>query len=285
MDEAGYCVNIWRGDRRLGAGFLLFGSYVLTAHHCLRGASPETEGVQVEFADGTLLPGRVHRRCPPADLALIDVPKDGRGPNIPRGGRARAGQAWKNPYRPSPSHASLSGLVHEPHVSYKCQGGDSIEALQLGCQQDLGDYAGYSGSPIEGNAADGQQKLFGVLIEQYESHYPDSSAPRAATTVLFAATLSEVLRRFDCFDTAHLLDLLPSSPDSGTKPRGANNSPAEAADSARHSAESHLEIADAQIRALAAWVADGLLNEQHGTALTLQVIERHLFNGNGRVQS
>jgi hypothetical protein len=80
MDEAGYWANISWNGRRLGAGFRLTGSYVLTAHHCLDDAGPQAEDVDVEFEDREPLPGRVHRRAPMADLALIDVPESGLGP-------------------------------------------------------------------------------------------------------------------------------------------------------------------------------------------------------------
>jgi S1-C subfamily serine protease len=109
MDEAGYWANISWNGRRLGAGFRLTGSYVLTAHHCLDDAGPQAEDVDVEFEDREPLPGRVHRRAPMADLALIDVPESGLGPILPRGDRAANGEAWRNPYRPSRSHALLNG--------------------------------------------------------------------------------------------------------------------------------------------------------------------------------
>ena len=93
MGEAGYWVTIRRGGAVLGAGFLLTGCYVLTAAHCLGEAGPETEEVEIGFESGEILPGRVHRRSPRADLALIDVQNSNIGPVIPRPDRAGIGEA------------------------------------------------------------------------------------------------------------------------------------------------------------------------------------------------
>jgi hypothetical protein len=277
LDGAGYWVNISRGGTRLGAGFLLTGCYVLTAEHCLGADALKVEDVEVEFETGDVLPGRVHRCSPTADLALIDVPRSGIGPVIPRGDRARVGEPWRNPYRPSLSHAFLSGTVDAVPVAYKCEGGDSIEAMQLGCVQDLGDYAGYSGSPIESGGTDGESRLFGVLIEQYPEHYPDNGESRPASVVLFAATLSEVFRRFDCFDLGHLINLLPSS-SGGDAPaaREGSGNPL-AGGSARNDVQARIAVADAKIEALDVWHKRGLLDEQSITALKLRVIERYLL--------
>jgi hypothetical protein len=279
MSDAGYWVNISRSGSRLGAGFLLMGSYVLTAHHCLGRATPGNEDVEVEFESGEVLPGRVHRRSPAADLALIDVPKSGRGPVIPRADRASAGEAWRNPYRPGPSHAFLSGMVDAAPIIYRCEGedGESVEAMQLGCTQDLGDYAGYSGSPIEGSGPDGAGRLLGVLIEQYPEHFPPNSLPRPASVVLFAATLSEVFRRFDCFDVGHLIDLLPSSPGGGAPVPCTGDDKPPAGGSMQNDARSRIADTDAMIEALDAWQKRGLLDEQRITALKMRVIERQLL--------
>lgn len=240
MDGAEYWVNISRAGKWLGAGFLLTSCYVLTAHHCLGNAVPGDEDVEVEFQSGVVLTGRVHRRSPAADLALIDVPGSGDGPVIPHHGRPSAGEAWRNPYKPSSTHALLSGIIDAVHASHECEGGDFIEVMQLACRQDLGDYAGYSGSPIEGAGSDGESRLFGVLIEQYHKHYPLNGTPRPASQVLFAVTLSEVMRRFDCFHMGPLVDLLPSS--AGSRPT--------AGDAAQDDPESGIAVADAKIRAL-----------------------------------
>jgi len=273
MTEAGYWVNIRRDGTRLGAGFMLTGCFVLTAYHCLGGPLSVADEVEIEFEDGEVLPGRVLRRSPEADLALIDISKSGIGPVIPRADRARAGEAWWNPYRPSLNHALLSGTVDAVPIAYQCEGGDSVEAMQLGCAQDLGDYAGYSGSPIEGGRPDDKGRLFGVLIEQYPEHYPDAAVPRPASMVLFAATISEVFRRFDCFDLGHLMSLLPSS--SGA--HAARLSRPEGESAAHGEVQSHLAAAEAKLKALHEWQQLGLLGEQQVTALKLRVAERHLL--------
>jgi len=281
MSGTSYWVSISRNGTRLGAGFMLAGCYVLTAHHCLGDAAPGTEDVEIEFEGGEVLPGRVLRRSPKADLALIDVPKAGSGPIIPRVDRASAGHAWWNPYRPNLSHALLSGTIVEPSLPYECEAGDTVEAMQLRCVQDTGDYAGYSGSPIEGGQPDEDSKLFGVLIEQYPHQYPDRVSPRPASTVLFAATISEVFRRFDCFDLGHLISLLPSSAGSG--PLGLREESSKPA--ARSGVQSHIAMATAKIEALEEWQKRGLLDEQSVTALKLRVIERHLLGDDAGEQS
>jgi Trypsin-like peptidase domain len=278
MSGAGYWVTVSRDGTRLGAGFLLTGCYVLTAYHCLGDAAPEAADVEIEFEDGEVMPGRVLRRSRSADLALIDVPKSGVGPIIPYVDRASAGDAWRNPYRPSLSHAFLNGFIEAVPVMYQCEGGDSVEAMQLGCAQDLGDYAGYSGSPIQDDRPDGESKLFGILIEQYPEHYPDSAASMRASGVLFAATISEVFRRFDCFDLGHLISLLPSSSGDDVARSDEGDSKPTPSGLARTDVQSRIAIADAKIEALDGWQKRGLLDEQYVTALKLQVIQRHLLD-------
>lgn len=268
----------------MGAGFLLAGSYVLTAHHCLDGAVLGAEDIEVEFENGEHLPGRVHRSSPAADLALIDVPKSGRGPLIPRADRASTGDSWRNPYQPSPRHALLSGTVDAVPVVYHCEGGDSVEAMQLGCAQDLKDYAGYSGSPIEGGGSDGEDKLFGVLIEQYPEHYPDNGAARPASKVLFAATLSEVFRRFDCFDLGHLISLLPSSSGHNAPVSTEGGGKTMPGSSARDDPQASIAVADAKIKALDEWQKGGLLDEQRITELKVEVIRLHLLDDDAEEQ-
>jgi hypothetical protein len=276
-----YWVHISRGGNWLGAGFLLLGSYVLTAHHCLGKDEPGSEDVKVEFESGEVLPGRIHRRCPEADLALIDVPESGRGPVIPRAGRPNVGEKWRSPYQPSRSDVFLSGMIDAVHSSYECAAGDRVEAMQLGCKQDLEDYAGYSGSPIESDGSNKNKRLFGVLIEQHPKHFPASREPRAASPVLFATTMTEVMRRFDCFYVDHLIDLLPSSSADGTLVPSEKSGKPAAGGLAVSDVRSDIGAADEKIRALYAWYTGGLLDEQEFTAIKIEVIRLHLLGGDG----
>jgi hypothetical protein len=277
LDGAEYWVNISRGGKWLGAGFMLTSCWVLTAHHCLGNPMPGAEDVEVEFQSGAVLTGRVHRRSPAADLALIDIPRSDSGPVIPHHGRPSAGEAWRNPYKPSSTHVLLSGIIDAVHSSYECEDGDFIEVMQLACRQDLGDYAGYSGSPIESAGSDGESRLSGVLIEQYYRHYPLNGMPRPASKVLFAVTLSEVMKRFDCFHMGPLIDLLPSSSGGDAVVSRDGGGGPFAGSSAQDDAESNIAVADAKITALDKWQKSGLLDEQRITALKVRVIERHLL--------
>jgi hypothetical protein len=73
MTGKGYWVEICQEGRRLGAGFLLARCHSLTALHCLRDATPGNDAIDVTFSDGETVPGRIYRRAPEADLALIDI--------------------------------------------------------------------------------------------------------------------------------------------------------------------------------------------------------------------
>lgn len=274
-----YWVHLSRGGNWLGAGFLLVGSYVLTAHHCLGNDEPEIEDVEVEFENGRVFLGRIHRRCPEADLALIDVPKFKAGPVIPRPARPGVGETWRSPYLPSGSPVFLSGVIDAVLASYKCVGGDFVEAMQLGCNQDLEDYHGYSGSPIESDDSNGNKTLIGVLIEQHFKHYPASRAPRPASRVLFATTVTEVVKRFDCFAVGHLIDLLPSSSGHGTPVAGENIDEPVIPSSSKSDDQPEIAAISAMIEALPRWFKPGELDEREFTDLKLDIIRSYLRGG------
>jgi hypothetical protein len=128
---------------------------------------------------------------------------------------------------------------------------------------------------VEGGQADEETRLFGVLIEQYPEHYPDHAGPRPASAVLFAATISEVFRRFDCFDVGHLISLLPSSSGiSDARMPADKGRPLLNGD-----VQSRIATADAMIQALDGWHKRGLIDEQFVTALKLRVVEQQLLGG------
>lgn len=88
-------------------------------------------------------------------------------------------------------------------VPYECERGETVDALQLKCRQHLGDYGGYSGSPVE-KQFEQHAELIGLLVEQYF----DRESPNRAANVLFAATIRGALQRFRTFDVSHLAAVL-----------------------------------------------------------------------------
>jgi Trypsin-like peptidase domain len=262
-----YCVEITQDNKALGAGFLLTKSFVLTALHCLDGLAPNNDEVNISIAGRESVPGRVYRRSPEADLALIDIPRlDSIQSKIPDADRAVRGENWRSPYRPSTKHAQISGKIDAFPVKYHCEGGGEIEALQLECEQPLGDYSGYSGGPVERNCQDDNHLVLGLLIEQYPDQYPDHQIPTRASNVLFAAAISEVFRRFDCFDVSNLRKVRPPSDETPSSVQ-----PEERIDdtllSPRTSVDSRISVADAKLRAIRKWEEDGLLDGLDAAAL------------------
>jgi hypothetical protein len=246
--------------------------------------------VDISFSSGDIRRGHIYRRSPEADLALIDLPENSDLPAVPYADHADVGEGWHNPYRPSIAHAFLSGNVAAVPVQYRCEGGDAIEAMQLGCLQPLGDYAGYSGSPIERSDPD-HRALLGILLEQYPEQYSDYQSPKRSSPVLFAATIAEVFRRFDCFHANHLLNFMlepsraapiESAPDAmPTKDTTLEvlEIPERQGTPTGKSVESRIAVANALVDALDAWQKRGIMDEIYVTAMKLQVAQKLLSEG------
>ncbi|HXL95659.1 MAG TPA: hypothetical protein VN969_42610 [Streptosporangiaceae bacterium] len=282
MNGEEYWVEISQGAKRLGAGFLVTRWYALTALHCIRDAEPGLDGLDIRFAGGATVPGRVLRRVPEADLALIhvEIPKSVDRPAVPQHDRAAANEMWLNPYRPSRSHAFLTGSVTKMPVMLECVGGDMIETMQLACSQPVGDYSGYSGSPIERSEPPERRRLLGILLEQYPDQASSYGERGRASNVLFAATMAEVLDRFDNFGADQLLAEVVPRP--GTV--AAAPLPGYRGDIGAGFASDQAGRADFLLRALDEWRESGLLEGIEVNPLKVdlwQTLKSNVMNGPG----
>lgn len=276
MDGSEYWVEISQHGMRLGAGFLLAKRFVLIALHCLYSCASGNNKVELSFATGHTIHGLVCERSYEADLALITITGAGTCPaSAPFPDRSVAGDAWRAPYRPSRADPYLSGGVQHGSVRYQCEGGGSIEALQLGCAEHLGDYSGYSGGPVERDQQNGERVVLGILIEQY----PDRQMPKRASNVLFAATIAEALRQFDYFDVWHLYNVLCPDESGHELPSGRARIPAPLPDTppARHAVPGSVPtdwwkvVGDRMYAALRGWAESGLLDQTQIAMLNYQI--------------
>ncbi|GGY03876.1 serine protease family protein [Streptomyces hiroshimensis] len=282
MPGSGYAVDLYQADRPLGAGFLLTRCFVLTADHCLRYLAGET--LEVRLENGSVIGGRVCRRIEEADLALIEILEPERVPlTLPTGDLARRGDRWRGLHRPSLSDPSLGGHVDEDAVDYTCVGGGRVQAIQLVAEQELGDYSGYSGGPVERvTTAERGPALLGILIEQY----PDRQTPERAANVLFAVPLREVMARFPYFRTEHLLRVLEppanaavpavghteqsAAPGAGIPPPDAVQAAA-GKPGAPEPVEAAIAKGETLLSALKEWSARGLIDPAQVTGLQVHI--------------
>jgi hypothetical protein len=287
-----YWFEFFQGDKRLGVGFFLTRCYALTPLHCLPGITIN-DFVDICFASGEKVQGRVHRHSREADLALIDIPPvDNTAVILPNFGRADEGGSWRNPYRPSADHIFLTGKVTEFAIEYRCVGGGEIEAIQLECDQPVGNYAGYSGSPVELKQPGGDKRVIGILLEQYPDQYQDYKEFQRASNVLFAATLAEAYRRFDCFDTGYLISVLrPLLSDQSTGsavyarrkdgPDGVPGTADGSIHSTHRSKSSPKKIARKKLETLRDFQKRGLVDEQDVVSFRREIIRRFVENEDG----
>lgn len=263
-------VEISQHGSPLGAGFFIMPHLVLTARHCLAGVL-EDDTVDLHCADGELLTGKLYQPAPDVDLALIEITKPRTTPiELLRTLPPRPREAWANPYRPAENFPYLTGVVVEPSVPYVCADGASVTAIQLTCDETPGDYSGYSGSPIE-RGDDEDPALLGILLEQY----PDRVTPQRATNVLFAVTMDDALRRFECFAVGHLLGVLHPQTDQHAAVAQVAAKPK----SAKSAVRTMVDDASAIVDLLKQWADDGILDQAYVNKSTLRIAKSVVESG------
>ncbi|MCT9083111.1 serine protease [Streptomyces fulvoviolaceus] len=255
-----YWVRISEGDRCLGAGFLVTRAFVLTALHCLRVRSPDNARLDLELPDGRRVSGLLCDEIKDADLALIAV-EDAHSHALPLAAPTdwpRPDVRWQSTYRPPGDHTQLSGHVEHDTIDYNSVEGGVFKAIQLRVEQDLGTFAGYSGSPVntipglhrhpEEHGEQARRPVVGILMEE-ERNRED---PSRGTNVLFAASVLHAMERFPQLSMSHLRQQV-----SVPQPRR----PEELAptQTSRALSAQNLASTDAFLRQLQAWETDGVI--------------------------
>ena len=165
----------------------------LTAKHVIG----EHEATSIQFITqlGRSIPVESVQRDDELDVAVLHL-----GEEMSDGmmvGRAVADEAWRVETQPLGNDPELTGIVQAiRHPFRKRQGQDAIIVLQLLVAQELGQYKGYSGSPVVLKSS--PSSVIGVLIEQVVSRLAsvEIGQPKLATNVLYAVPILDVLDRF-----------------------------------------------------------------------------------------
>ena len=208
-----------------GSGFAVTDGHVLTAGHVVRPVTGKLAGGQQHPAGeppepavvcvvdrGEPYPVKVLVEYQPEDAGPIPVTRvvvstgldvaalhlQWSAPTMLPAGPTTIGAQWRVETRPRPSDPALTGTITDPHRRLRNQRGEETTFIQLWVEQELGDYQGYSGSPVISSPELGAPGwVIGVLVEQARwrvSSQLGQSAPVA--NVLFAAPIEQVLTEF-----------------------------------------------------------------------------------------
>ena len=131
------------------------------------------------------------------DVAVLHLRRP--APAVLPVGPVTTGAEWRVETRPKASDPALTGTVTDPHRRLQNQRGKETTLIQLWVREELGDYRGYSGSPVTSPSAGGVPgRVLGVLVEQGRWRIsPQLGQPAPVANVLFAAPIDQVLTEFD----------------------------------------------------------------------------------------
>ncbi|MFI1488629.1 serine protease [Streptomyces sp. NPDC020747] len=250
-------VRIDEGLRHLGAGLLVTRGFVLTALHCLRDLSSPDAVMDLRLADGRELSGRLCDAIKDADLALIAVEyAHTHGlPPAPATDWPRPQVSWQGAYLPPGETTRLSGMVTHAPVRHRVED-RQFTGLQLTVDQEIGDFHGYSGSPVdtEGDPQGALRRVVGILMEQEPRR---DEAAGQGSNVLYAASVRHALELFPYFDVEHLRWLVSGAEGLSAEPRQPERPASHTEGGTQEGA-----LADAQdfLASLRAWEESGLIS-------------------------
>jgi len=149
-----------------GSGFALAPRIVLTANHVVR----NREALSLQFATeaGRLVPVERVERDDDRDIAVLHLGEE--VPEVLTAGHAVEGAAWQVETQPRGNDPKLTGTVTATRRPFVNAQGHETHVMQLLVEQGLGDYRGYSGSPVVLQSPPGA--VIGVLVEQLRWRLP-----------------------------------------------------------------------------------------------------------------
>jgi WD40 repeat protein len=129
------------------------------------------------------------------DVAVLHLQRS--APAVLPVGPTTTGAEWRVATRPKASDPTLTGTVTDTNRRLRNQRSEETTLIQLWVREELGDYRGYSGSPVTSQPAGGVPGVLGVLVEQGRWRIsPELGQSAPVANVLFAAPIDRVLTEF-----------------------------------------------------------------------------------------
>jgi WD40 repeat protein len=175
-------------DESVGIAFPLTTRAAVTAAHVIRRHSDETLSFVPDGAPPVPVEGV--RRHPTLDVVVLDLAAD--VPSFPGWRRAAKNMRWETEARWLDNDPLLTGKVDSERRALPRGDGTHVEMMQLLVEQEVGDYRGYSGSPV----TDEKDRVIGVLVEQVLERKRVRDGSKSATNVLYAAPIEDVVEHF-----------------------------------------------------------------------------------------
>ena len=187
--------RIFAGGKDRGSGFALATSadgpsrVVLTANHVVR--DHDVASLEFRCSAGPPVPVERVEADEGLDVAVLHLADD--VTEALAAACAWEDLAWQVPARPRGNDPKLTGTVTDADHPFENAKGREGRALQLRVNETLGDYGGYSGSPVLFETA-----VVGVLVEQLRWRVAATAGQgrTPASNVLYAVPIEDVLARF-----------------------------------------------------------------------------------------
>jgi Trypsin-like peptidase domain len=193
-----------------GIGFAVAPLLALTACHVIQDALDADDEIRtdrqltLETDDGDVFPAHVTRFNRDLDVAALTLSVEVHSwLSI---NDVYDGAAWRVSARPLKADPMLSGVVTSCHRVLATESGGEVDLIQLHVYESLGDFGGYSGSPIHlaepSRVAD--EAAVGILIEQARWRMrPTGQLVAPVANVLFATPIAVAMAA---------LGLMPATP-------------------------------------------------------------------------